>query len=72
MAHLQPVAVVQTSSSLAGCTAMPRGASPSPSTALACKRETDSEAWGVVGWDGRCHNVQGLGRGEARWTEAQI
>jgi hypothetical protein len=46
MAHLQPVAVAQTSSSPAGCTAMPRGASPappSPSTALACKRKTDSE-----------------------------
>ena len=46
MAHLQPVAVAQTSSSPAGCTAMLRGASPappSPSTALACKRKTDSE-----------------------------
>jgi hypothetical protein len=39
MAHLQPFAVAQTSSSPAGCTAMPRGASPappSPITALAC------------------------------------
>lgn len=51
MAHLQPFAVAQTSSSPAGCTAMPRGASPappSPITALACGTKlrlnsTDSE-----------------------------
>lgn len=46
MAHLQPLAVAQTSSSPAGCTAMSRGASPappSPSTALACSAKPDSE-----------------------------
>lgn len=84
MTHLQPFAVAQTSSSPAGCTAMPRGASPappSPITALACGAKlslnsTDSGPGKTInrggGRAGRAASAPGeRGRGSTPWRRSQ-